>query len=249
MGRRVKVDLHVHSALSPCGGEEMKPPGVLLTAERRGVRILGIADHSTAGNAWAFVEAAEAFDVRVFVGLEVESAEGVHLLALFDTLDAVMDMDAVVAAHLPGLPNNERLFGEQHLLDEMGRVVGKDKRLLVAGTDLSIEQLAKMAGERGGMSLAAHVDRPTNGLLPVLGFVPPDLQVQAFEVSPHMDPDEARRRWPELRDLPLVTASDAHYLEDIGWHTTCVSQELAVADVGALEWGRLLAAELTSGAN
>ena len=65
----------------------------------------------------------------------------------------------------------------------------------------------------------------------------------------HMDPDEARQRRPELRDLPLMTASDAHYLDDIGRHATCVSQELALADVGALEWGRLLAAELTAGAN
>jgi len=245
MADRVPADLHVHTALSPCGSEGMRPAEILLTAEQRGIRVLGIVDHSTAQNGWAVAEAAHAFELRVFVGLEIESAEGVHLLALFDDARAGMDMDAVVAAHLPSLRNRPDLFGEQLLLDEWGEVVGTDERLLAAATDLSVEEIAGMTAARGGMSIPAHIDRTVNGLLPLLGFVPPALQVEAFEVSRHMTRSEARARWPELAERPLVTGSDAHYLDDIGAAYTWISAELAEAPTGAREWGQRLAREMT----
>lgn len=247
MADRVAADLHVHSALSPCGADEMTPPGMLLTAERRGIRVLGVVDHGTARNALAFFEAAQAFEVRLFVGLEVESAEGVHILALFDTAEAALDMDAVIAGHLPDLPNRPDLFGEQHLVDEWGNRVGVDERLLVTATDLPIERIALLTAERGGLSIPAHIDRAANGLLPTLGFVPPDLQVELFELSPHLAPPDARARWPELAGRPLMSGSDAHFLADIGKATTPLSPELAQAPLSVREWGRALARELCRG--
>jgi PHP domain len=244
MADRVAVDLHVHTALSPCGGDEMRAAELLLTAENRGVGVLGVVDHSTAQNAWAVVEAAQAFAVRVFVGLEIESQEGVHMLALFSEAKAAMEMDALVAPHLPPLRNRPDLFGEQFLLDEWGDVLGTDDRLLAAGTDLSVEEVAQMTAAQGGMCIAAHVDRLMNGLLPILGFVPPGLQVDALEVSRHLTRREARGRWPELAEHPLITASDAHYLDDVGGAITWVSPALAEAPVGAREWGRRLGQEM-----
>ncbi len=239
----IPADLHIHTALSACAGEEMKPPAILLAAERVGVKIVGVVDHGTARNAGAVLSAAEAFDVRVFVGLEVETVEGVHILTLFDDLDATMDMDSAVANHLPDRPNREDVLGEQHLLDEWGDEIGRDERLLLTAADLTLQQVAAMAAARGGMSIPAHIDRSPNGLLPVLGFVPPRLQVELFEVSPHMGFVEARRKWPELSELPLVTGSDAHCIADIGRSVSAVAAELLTADGPARRWGRLLAGE------
>lgn len=247
MGDRVAVDLHVHTALSPCAGEEMKPPAMLLAAERRGVGVLGVVDHCSARNAEAVLEAAPAFALRVLVGLEVESAEGVHLLALFARAEAAMDMDALVAEHLPPLYNRPDVLGWQHLVDAWGNVLGVDERLLVTATDLSVEEIADLTAARDGLCIPVHTDRSVNGLLPLLGFVPPELRVEAFEVSRHTTPSEARRRWPELQERPLVTGSDAHYLEEIGQAVTWVSAELAAAEVGAREWGRRLGLEALAG--
>ena len=249
MVRWVPADLHVHTALSPCGGEEMKPPAILLRAEQLGIKVLGVVDHCTARNARAVWEAAEAFDVRVMVGLEIESAEGVHILTLFHNIEAALDMDAVVADHLPALLNRDDIFGPQQLLDEWGNVVGHDDRLLAVATDLTLEQIADIAATREGMSIPAHIDRSLNGLLPVLGFVPPELDVELFELSRHITPAEARRKWPELSDLPLVTASDAHHLADIGQATCRVPADLAAADLPARRWGRSLAQALLSADN
>jgi PHP family Zn ribbon phosphoesterase len=244
MGPRVPIDLHVHTALSPCAAPEMKPAEILLTAERRGLAVVGLVDHGSAGNAAAVLRAAPAFAVRALVGLEAESAEGVHVLALFDTLEPVLDMDAIIRAHLPDLPNRPEFLGEQWLVDEWGEVVGIEDRLLVTATDLSVEEIADLTAARGGLCLPAHIDRPVNGLLPLLGFLPPHLHVEALEISRHLTPDEARERWPELRARALVTASDAHSLGEIGQAVTWISAELAAARLGMGEWGKRLREEL-----
>jgi hypothetical protein len=246
MDNLVRADLHVHTALSPCADSDMKPLQTLLTAEQHSIAVLGVVDHSSARNAWAVLDVAEAFDVRVFVGLEVESAEGVHILALFDTAETAMAMDGFVAEHLPDLANRPDIFGEQHLVDGLGHLVGFDPRLLATAIDLSIEEIAEQTAAYGGMSLPAHIDRQANGLLPVLGFVPPGLRVDAFELSRHTSPADARRRWPQLAGLPLVMSSDAHYLEDIGAAATWISRDLAHASGSAREWGQALARELTA---
>jgi len=244
MTERVAIDLHVHTALSPCAAAEMTPPAILLAAERRGVRVLGVVDHSTARNAWAVVEAAPAFEVRVFVGLEVESAEGVHVLALFESAEAAMAMDAVVAEGLPERPNRADVFGEQHLLDAMGDVIGEDARLLAAGVDRGLEEILALTAERDGLSVPAHIDRRANGLLPTLGFIPPGLPADLWELSPHMQPPTARETWPELRMRALLNGSDAHFIDDIGCAPTWISPQTAEARLGPADWGRAVAREL-----
>lgn len=240
------IDLHVHSALSPCAAEEMKPPAALLMAERRGVTVLGVVDHCSARNAGAFIEAAPAFDLRLLVGLEIESAEGVHILALFDNLDAAMAMDESVAERLPDLANRPSFFGEQHLLDEWGQIVGMDGRLLVTACELSIEEVAALTASLGGISIPAHIERAAYGLLPTLGFAPPGLEVDAFELSRWTSPAQARERWPELRGRALLTGSDAHCLDEIGRGEMRIAEELARAALPAREWMREIALALAA---
>jgi hypothetical protein len=108
----------------------------------------------------------------------------------------------------------------------------------VAGTDLSVEEIAREIAARGGMSIPAHIDRSAHGLIPLLGFVPPHLQVDLFEVSRHLPLAAARERWP---GLPLITASDAHCLEEIGQAPTWIPAEVADAPLGARDWARAVA--------
>jgi len=240
----VAIDLHLHSALSPCASGEMTPPPMLLKAEMAGLGVGGVVDHASAGNAGAMLAAAPAFAVRVFVGLEVESSEGVHVLALFTGAAEASDLEQLVMAHQPALRNRPDLFGEQWLLDEWGELVGIEERLLSVGTDLGVAEITRAVAERDGMSIIAHIDRPGSGLMSALGFVPPDLRTDALEVTRYNSRSEARSRWPELADWPLVKGSDAHVLDDIGATHTLVPRSLAEADVTAREWGRLLGQHL-----
>ncbi|MEG1798999.1 MAG: PHP domain-containing protein, partial [Synergistaceae bacterium] len=44
------VDLHLHTALSPCGELEMGAPDIVARANEVGLDIIGIADHNTCEN-------------------------------------------------------------------------------------------------------------------------------------------------------------------------------------------------------
>jgi PHP family Zn ribbon phosphoesterase len=238
------LDLHIHSALSPCASGDMLPPQVLLTAELQGVGTVGIVDHSTARNAPAFVEAALAFGVEVLPGLEAESTEGVHLLALFATPEAALQMDGAVARHLPDLPNRPDIFGEQLLVNEWGDLTDHDPRLLVTAVDLSLDELVALTHDLGGIAVPAHVDRSANGLLPTLGFIPPGLEADLFEVSFRTTREHARSRWPQLATLPVIGGSDAHSLGEIGRACTTIPRELARPAEPLREWARALSAYL-----
>jgi len=64
--------------------------------------------------------------------------------------------------------------------------------------------------------IPAHIDRPSKGLLGVLGLWPPDLEADAAALSAHLRPSQAHRRYPFLPDIPLIANSDAHWLDAIG---------------------------------
>jgi PHP family Zn ribbon phosphoesterase len=49
-----------------------------------------------------------------------------------------------------------------------------------------------------------------------LGFIPEDLHLDAVEVSYRVPLDSAQTQVPGISDYPCVTASDAHFIDDIG---------------------------------
>ena len=52
-------DLHMHSCLSPCGGEDNSPANLAGMCALAGLDIVALTDHNTCGNCRAFCQAAE----------------------------------------------------------------------------------------------------------------------------------------------------------------------------------------------
>jgi len=73
--------------------------------------------------------------------------------------------------------------------------------------------------------IAAHVDRESFSIIGQLGFIPPQLALDAVEISQHMTVTEAADRFPDCRKYPVITNSDAHAPEDIGKRFTCFTVE------------------------
>ena len=44
------ADFHVHTALSPCGDDEMSPPAIVDAALAAGLDMIAVCDHNAAGN-------------------------------------------------------------------------------------------------------------------------------------------------------------------------------------------------------
>jgi hypothetical protein len=198
----------------------MIPPLVVARCRERGLDLLGVADHNSAGNAQAILEAAADTGLVVKPGLEVETRESVHLLCLFDHLEQALAMQALVYDHLPSLslPSGSHSFGDQFLLDREGTFVGYERKPLFAATDLSAEEVAAAVRQRGGLALGAHADRRAHGLLAVLGFIPPGLCLDGLECGPG---GLVRGR---------VASSDAHRLDEIGSRYTVFDADSATVE-------------------
>jgi PHP family Zn ribbon phosphoesterase len=206
-----RVDLHVHTCLSPCADNGMVPTRIVARALEAGLAAIGICDHNSAGNVAAVREAAGQ-DLRVLGGMEITTSEEAHILALFDEQEALQHMERLVQDGLAGL-NDPEAWGDQILVDSRDQPVGIEERLLSGASALSAEATVHEIQALGGLAIASHVDRPAFSLAQQLGFIPPELPLDAVELSFHFRGDRAAFR---AFGFPLVSFSDAHFPEEIG---------------------------------
>jgi PHP family Zn ribbon phosphoesterase len=222
-----RMDLHVHTCLSPCGDNSMVPPTIVEQARKAGLQGLAVCDHNAAANVAAVRAAATEAGVAVIAGMEVTTAEEIHLLALFDGEPRLSAFTELVTAHLSGL-NDPRVFGDQIVVDPHGDPVALEERLLIGATDLEIGRTVEEIHRLKGLAIASHVDKQAFSLLSQLGFIPAELCLDAVELSRHAGSPEG---YP-LQGLPVVRCSDAHFPEEIGRASTgFLVEEAAVGEI------------------
>ncbi len=194
----------------------MIPPLIVEYALNAGLDVIAVTDHNASANAAAVMDAAMSRGLRVLPGMELQTREEVHLLCLFDSLEQVTRWQAEVDAALPALPNRAETLGEQYVVDAAGDFVRREERLLLISANFSLEHAARRVHELGGMAIPAHIDRPANGLMALLGLVPPGFIFPAFEISSNITAEAARTQFQLPSNAVLVQSSDAHWLEAIG---------------------------------
>jgi len=214
------ADLHMHSVLSPCGDLAMSPARILERAAAVGLDLVAVTDHNMAENGAALRAAAAGGAVAVLYGMELETAEEVHLLCLFDDLDAALDWQERVCARLPDLANDPERFGDQVVVDEEENILRFETRLLANATAIPLDEACLEVTGRGGLTIPAHVDRSAPSVVGQLGFLPPGLPVDAVELTRFASPDFLSRHAFWLRRVPQVRFSDAHFLDDVGAQRT-----------------------------
>ena len=214
---KVYYDLHIHTGLSPCADKDMTPNNIVNMAILNELDVIAITDHNTCGNAAAVMEAASGTPLTVLCGMEVETAEEVHVICLFAALEQGLAFDKAVAATMPQVANKPAIFGTQLYYDADDEVLGTCDRLLMTATALSLPALVDMVKGYGGVAIPAHIDRPSNSVMTNLGFIPPELDVAFIEFSKHTDPlgyfAEHQRLF--FKAYGTLVSSDAHYLGDI----------------------------------
>jgi len=219
--REYHADLHIHTVLSACAEVEMVPPLIVEEALYKGLHIIAITDHNATANAAAVMEASRDTGLVVLPGMELLTHEEVDLLCIFDTLEQATAWQAQVDGWLLPLDNDAEHFGPQFIVDAAGEFVAEDTRMRKAPAMVGIEEAARAIHALGGLAIPAHVERDVYGLLYVLGFWPPDLEADAAEVSHNLRPSQAYAQYPSLQNVPIISSSDAHFLDWIG-HTSTV---------------------------
>lgn len=212
---RYYYDLHIHSCLSPCADNDMTPGNIAGMAVLAGLNIVALTDHNTCKNCPAFYEAAKKNGLIPVAGMELTTAEDIHLVCLFPTLEKAMAFDEAVDKQRVRIENRADIFGEQWILNAQDETIGSDPFLLSNATLLTIEQGTALCREAGGVCYPAHVDREANGVIAVLGVFPDEPDYRCAEFHDAENEPEYLERYPNLRDKLLVTSSDAHFLWDI----------------------------------
>ncbi len=207
---KLYYDLHIHSALSPCGDNDMTPNNIVNMAIIKGLGVIAVTDHNSAGNVRAVTNVAKD-DILVIPGMEVTTSEEVHVLCYFPTVDAAEDMGKLVYDCLPQIKNKAEIFGNQYYMDENDVVKREEERLLISATSLNIYKVKEEAEKRGGIMVPAHVDKSSYSVHSNLGFMPPDLHISSVEIT-HKNIENMKIMYPGYN---LFISSDAHYLEDI----------------------------------
>lgn len=212
---KVYYDLHIHSCLSPCAEEEMTPNNIVNMAMIKGLDLIAVADHNASQNVKAIMAVAKKRDVLVIPAMELQTSEEVHLLCLFKTLECLENFQSYVDQHLLGIPNNEKKFGPQWIMDEEDEPLRQIEHALIFSTTLRFEEALKAVRAHGGFVLPAHINRQSNGVLSMLGFIPEDSGFTTIEISN----DDAGAKFLEnynQRDrYKIIRNSDAHQLINI----------------------------------
>jgi PHP family Zn ribbon phosphoesterase len=193
----------------------MIPPLIVRRALELGLGLIAITDHNAAANCAAVIEAAAGTGLAVLPGMEVQTSEEVHVLCLFDTVEQGLTWQGIVFDHLPDRHNPGDLLGAQFVVNAEGDYLRTEGRLLLTSTDLTLEEVVRRVKALDGVAIPAHIDRPSFSLLANLGFVPTALDVPALELFRLTDPENLRRRYPDVAHWPLSRGGDAHRLADI----------------------------------
>lgn len=211
---RYAYDLHLHSCLSPCGDDDATPDSIAGMGELNGLALMALTDHNTCKNCPAFFAAAKRHGILPIAGMELTTAEEIHLVCLFETLEAAMDFDRFVDSCRVKIKNRADIFGNQLIVNENDEQIGTEEFLLSNATAISLEEAPEAVKRFGGVCYPAHVDREANGIIAVLGSFPPTPAFPLIEVHDGTRRAEFAERCGKTEDRVIVS-SDAHYLWDI----------------------------------
>lgn len=211
----MRVDLHIHSALSPCASDDMTPNNIVNMAKLCGLDLISVCDHNSLGQQAVMGRVAEKLGMGYVYGVEVQSIEEVHICVYFLKLEEAMKFDEWIKLYLPPIPNDTHYFGNQWLFDEMDEVRSSEKVLLIQSIDKSIDEIAKTAHRCHGLVSLAHVCDKSNSILTQLGFIPKELEFDMIEVKNEAQKERVMKQHPWIEKAVWIRNSDAHYLQDI----------------------------------
>jgi len=194
----------------------MSPSEIVKRAVAAGMGGIALTDHQSARNAPAIAECARRAGLPCLFGLEVCTAEEVHTLALFDTVEQALAMTDWVYAAMPKRVNDPDTFGDQPVVTWDDDIVEMEWRILAMGCRRTMPEVSARCHELGGLYIAAHIDRSSFSVFSQLGGIPSgdggEPLFDAVELSRTAD----ETTWlPKAEGYAVTRSSDAHNLDDV----------------------------------
>ena len=220
--REYYYDLHIHSCLSPCADDDMTPNNIAGMAALKGLNVIALTDHNSCRNCPAFFDACRRQGIVPIAGVELSTAEDIHLVCLFPTLDQAMKFDELVSKHRMDIQNRPEIFGEQIVMNGDDEIIDTEDILLISATDLWIGDAIELVKSCGGHVHPAHIDRESNGIVSILGDIPSEYGFKNFEFRERENIFSYSGRFPCVSSENSLVCSDAHHLWDISEAENCI---------------------------
>lgn len=234
MIHQFRADLHIHTVLSPCADLAMSPDLIVEKAREKQLDIIAITDHNSTKQCGVVRELAAETGLVVLNGCEVNSREEVHALCFFEDDYSTAEFQQFIERHLPNIANKPEYFGYQPVVDRNNKILEEIPWYLGNGLYAELETIANFTHELNGLFVPAHIDRPINSLFSQLGFIPSSLRFDGLQISKHASERSSRQQFDIHSEIPIITASDAHYPDDIG--SACTVFELANPSFEEIRW-------------
>jgi PHP family Zn ribbon phosphoesterase len=212
---KYSYDLHIHSCLSPCGSDDSLPSNIVGMAALKELDIIAVTDHNSCGNSKAVEKLGNVYGVLTIPGMELTTAEEVHVVCLFPAVKNAEEFSDYVHSKLLQIENNEIAFGKQQIADENDNIIKTEPLLLINATEIPFDGVYDLVKAYGGIMIPAHIDKSSTSLLSNMGFIPPDSKFSTAEIKHIGYKERLITENPYLVDCNIITNSDAHYLEDI----------------------------------
>ena len=212
---KLYYDLHLHSCLSPCGDNDMTPYNLVNLAKIFGYDIIALTDHNTCLNCESAMKVGEKIGITVVPGMEICTSEEIHSVCLFSDFEKAMAFSDYIHSTLPNVPNREKIFGEQLIMDDADTILGKEEILLTTASGVSISELDELVERYDGVCYPAHIDRNSYSIISALGDFPVEVEARCFELTPKAKAEDYFEKYPATKGRLVIRSSDAHYLENM----------------------------------
>lgn len=212
---KLYYDMHIHSCLSPCGDDDMTPSDIAGIGALNNLSVMALTDHNSCKNCPAFFEACEFYGIIPIAGMELTTAEDIHIVCLFKNLSSAMSFSNYVYDRIFPVKNKPEIFGNQNVVDTDGNILENVEKLLISATDIPIEEVPKLVAEYDGICYPAHIDRDANGIIAILGDIPPEPGFICAEMHDKDKLEMYKENYQSISYLKFVFSSDAHRISDI----------------------------------
>jgi PHP family Zn ribbon phosphoesterase len=202
----------------------MSPSSLIKRIAELNIEWIAITDHNSLANCPAYAEVAEQRGIAFTYGVEIQTAEEIHLLAYFDDRAAAMKFDRLLYSALPAIENDADFFGDQVVIDAAENIIRIETKALSNSVMWSLEETVEQVSAYAGICVPAHVDAAVNSILGQLGFLPAFSEFPLLGITSGLILDDYLKQHPDLAGHAFLRASDAHYLSDLG----CGSSRITV---------------------
>lgn len=193
----------------------MTPYNLVNMSKLLGLDIIALTDHNTCRNCESAVKVGNEIGLTVVPGMELCTAEEVHVVCLFPDCESAMRFSDYIHSTMPPVKNRPDIFGEQSVMDECDNIIGTEDILLTLASSVSISNVCELVDSYGGVCYPAHIDRSSYSVLSNLGMITEDMGFSAVEMTADADRETLIKNHPILNGVRVFTDSDAHYLENL----------------------------------